>query len=162
MKLIKNFLPYNTFKDIQKLLFSHSFPWYYSPCVAVRDDKDDPDYFFFHHLFDKVSGVNSSYLAQLVMPILGKLEFNDFLRAKINLFPRSKDHIQHKFHTDSDEQHWVALYSVNTNNGYTMFENGKKIKSEENTLCIFDGNLKHCSNTQTDEKIRININLNFK
>ena len=59
-------------------------------------------------------------------------------------------------------EHTVALFSLNTNNGYTEFENGKKIKSEENSLVIFPGHLKHRSVNQTDENKRINLNINFK
>ena len=64
-------------------------------------------------------------------------------------------------HTDLPEKHQVALYSVNTNNGYTLFENGDKAPSVENQLVLFDGSLKHCSVAQTDENLRINININL-
>ena len=64
-------------------------------------------------------------------------------------------------HTDTPQKHMVALFSINTNNGYTLFENGDKVASVENQLVLFDGSLKHCSVAQTDENIRVNININI-
>ena len=63
-------------------------------------------------------------------------------------------------HVDMPDPHTVALFSVNTNNGYTLFENGDKIASVENQLVIFDGSIKHCSVAQTDKNLRLNININ--
>ena len=59
------------------------------------------------------------------------------------------------------QKHMVALFSINNNNGYTLFENGDKILSKENQLILFNGDLKHCSVAQTDENVRINININL-
>ena len=66
------------------------------------------------------------------------------------------------FHVDRYDSHMVGLYSVNTNNGYTLFEDGTKVESVENQMVIFDGKRKHCSVAQTDTKLRINININFR
>ena len=54
------------------------------------------------------------------------------------------------------------LYSINTNNGFTLFENGDKVLSKENRAIIFDGKIKHKSVSQTDKKVRINININYE
>jgi len=53
------------------------------------------------------------------------------------------------------------LYSVNTNNGYTLFKDGKKVLSLANQAVVFDGKMSHSSVAQTDESIRVNININF-
>jgi hypothetical protein len=66
-------------------------------------------------------------------------------------------------HRDFDEPHTVALYSLNNNNGFTYFEDTKeKIPSVENQLFLFDGLRRHCSVSQTNTKIRANININLK
>ena len=96
------------------------------------------------------------------MPILGKLNFKYLHRAKLNLYTKQNKQIKTSYHTDWNKEHTVALFSLNTNNGYTEFENGKKIKSEENNLVIFPGYLKHRSINQTDENTRINLNINLK
>ena len=65
-------------------------------------------------------------------------------------------------HRDYAYPHQVALFSLNTCNGYTYFEDTKeKVPSIANQLVIFDGNRNHCSVAQTDENLRINININI-
>ena len=103
----------------------------------------------------------SSLFQQLTHPILGNLKFNYLYRARARLITRQPSQIPHTFHVDSEEKHMVALFSVNTNNGHTLFENGEKAYSKENTMLIFDGSLKHATVPQTDTSIRVNINFNF-
>ena len=50
---------------------------------------------------------------------------------------------------------------MNTNNGWTEFENGDRVDSVENRLVIFDSQMKHAGNTSTDQKIRVLINFNY-
>ena len=65
-------------------------------------------------------------------------------------------------HRDFPKSHMVGLYSVNTNNGYTLFKDGTKVKSIENQMVIFDGKREHCSVAQTDTNVRVNVNINFQ
>ena len=60
------------------------------------------------------------------------------------------------------KKHKVCLLSINTNDGYTEFENGTKFTSIENQAIVFDGGTPHRSVTQTDQNMRVNINLNFE
>ena len=55
----------------------------------------------------------------------------------------------------------VAFY-VNTNNGYTEFQIGAKVKSVANRAAIFDSNLVHGGHTATDQKTRVMINFNYE
>ena len=55
----------------------------------------------------------------------------------------------------------TLLYYINTNNGGTEFENGGFVKSVANRAVIVDGDIKHQSVGQTDEDIRLLININF-
>ena len=158
MQIIKNFLDKDIFKNIQTTLCSNEFPWHYSDTVAYENDNSD---FMFFHILYLDNNQRSPYFGNMLMPILGKLNFNYLLRGKINFYTQKEKHIKTSFHTDSKEKHSVALFSVNTNNGYTLFNNGQKIPSIENQLVIFDGNLEHCSVAQTDKKFRINININI-
>ena len=103
----------------------------------------------------------SSYFNKILMPILGNLNFNYLHRAKVNCYTKKHKHIKTVMHTEMVEIHTVALFSVNTNNGYTLFENGEKVVSVENQLVLFDGSIKHCSVAQTDENLRVNININL-
>ena len=46
----------------------------------------------------------------------------------------------HDFHLDNpnNKDIKIAIFYINTNNGFTEFEDGNKILSEENKLVIFD------------------------
>ena len=64
---------------------------------------------------------------------------------KHNLTPKSK----------------VAIYYLNTNNGHTVFKN-KKVKSEKNKIVIFNGDVEHKAEYQTDKDTRMVINFNYE
>ena len=55
----------------------------------------------------------------------------------------------------------TAIYYVNSNDGYTKFETGEIVESVGNRLVIFDGRIKHCGSTHTNQKYRIVINFNY-
>ena len=158
MKVINNFLKNEeVFKDLQNMLLGDNFPYYYNNYTANSEDKSD--YFFSHMLYNH-DQQRSNYFNRILMPILGSLNFNYLYRAKVNCYTKKHKQIKTGMHTDTAKQHTVALFSVNTNNGYTLFENGEKVISVENQLIIFDGSIKHCSVAQTDENLRVNININ--
>ena len=64
-------------------------------------------------------------LVVLLMPILGKLNFN-YLLQRITIFIQEKINLFRNMHRDFDEPHTVALYSLNKNNGFTYFEDTKE------------------------------------
>ena len=69
--------------------------------------------------------------------------------------------IEYDMHVDTDLNCKNEVYYNNSNNGYTLFENGTIINSIRNRIVIFDSNLRHCGTTCTDQKNRIVLNLNF-
>ena len=50
---------------------------------------------------------------------------------------------------------------MNTNNGYTIFEDGAKVESVANRMITFPANVKHKGTSCSDEKTRVNINFNY-
>jgi len=158
MKTIQNFLDTETLSNIKNILLGENFPWFYSNFTG--NDKDYSDSFFYHYLFSN-NQQSSLYFNSVLMPLISKLNFNYLLRAKINFYTKKNKFIKTAFHIDSTEKHTVALFSINTNNGFTLFKDGNKIPSIENQMLIFDGKLEHCSVSQTDEKYRININIDI-
>lgn len=158
LETINNFLTKEVFSNIKKN-FDSNFAWFYQDSTGNKTDKSN--YYFSHILFDNNES-KSPYFNSILMPILGKLNFNYLHRAKLNLYTKREKQIKTASHVDFEKPHTVALFSFNTNNGYTEFEDGYKIKSIENTMVLFSGNLKHRSVNQTDENIRINLNINIK
>ena len=65
------------------------------------------------------------------------------------------------FHVDNFDPHLAGIFSLNTCDGYTKFENGTKIESIANRFFLFDGSTKHASTTTTNVPARFNINFNF-
>ena len=159
IRTIDNFLENNTFLNIKQLLLSADFPYFYNSTVASKEDISD---FYFNHVFYFNNQQHSLLFPNVVLPIIEKYGFKKLLRAKCNLYTKKEKQIPTDFHIDSEKPHTVLLYSVNTNNGYTLFKSGEKIYSKENQLIIFNGLLEHCSVSQTDEKIRVNVNINIE
>ena len=158
MQVIENFLPEHIYNDISGILLTQQFPWYYQPSVASLDDNED---FYFTHRFYRDQKQQSPLFERFIQPIIGRLGFDYLHRAVANLYTKKNKHYQNNFHVDQFIEHVVGLYSLNTNNGYTLFEDGQKVPSVANTMVLFNGKLRHASVCQTDEKIRVNINFNF-
>lgn len=159
MKVIKNYLEDSIFEEIKNIVFSNHFPLYYNNFVAYEEDKSD---FMFTHRFYANEKENSGFMNSVILPIIKKLKCKKLLRAKLNCYTKKDEHIHTSFHKDLEFEHKVALFSLNTCNGYTYFKASKnKVKSIENQMLIFDGKKEHCSVNQTDTNLRINININY-
>jgi hypothetical protein len=160
MKIIHNLLEPSVFKEIQTIVFSNDFPLYYQSEVGKISDKSD---FYFSHLFYVDDKQNSDFMSLIVNPILDKLKPKKLIRVKLNCYTKKEKHIQTAYHRDLEYPHKVALFSLNTCNGYTYFKKSKKkVYSVENDCVLFNGLLEHCSVNQTDENLRINININYE
>ncbi len=105
--------------------------------------------------------VRSEHYNKILSPILGRLDFNYLIRAKINCYTRKEKHIEAGMHVDMNEKHFVAFYSLNTNNGYTKFDNGDTVDSVENRFVSFPSKTFHTGTTCTDQKCRVVLNLNY-
>ena len=55
----------------------------------------------------------------------------------------------------------TSIFYVNTNNGYTEFEDGTIVRSIENRFVEFSGDTLHRGVSSTDVKKRIVINFNY-
>ena len=155
MKIIDNFLDDNDFKLVKDTFQVSNFPWYYTPFQVKPGDNS----FMFCHLFvndDK----RHSLFTDSMRPFLNKLNIKKLLRIKANLTTKKQVQIKGEMHTDF-ENCTTAIWYLNTNNGYTLFENGNKVECVENRMVIFDSNLKHCGVESNDSETRIVINFNY-
>lgn len=160
MQIIRNFIKEpEIFNQIKSTLLNSNFPWFYSGTTASVYDSSD--YLFYHWLYQDGHQV-SEHFNTILIPLIGRLHINSLLRCKVNLYTKKSKHIKTAFHTDSTDPHKVALFSINTNNGYTLFKNKEVAPSIENNMVLFDGQKEHCSVAQTDENVRINININYR
>jgi len=154
-----------SFTAMHDYLTSDRFAWFYSnSIVAEKDSLTDKKYQaqFVHFFHQNSSVVTSQENWQMLFPIFEVLQPYSFIRVKANNIPMNEKHIVHGFHTDTTVPlSWTAIYYVNTNNGYTQFEDGIKIQSKANSMVVFPSNMKHSGSTCTDQQSRINININF-
>ena len=145
--------------------------WAFNPFkVQFTDHQSLYDYQFVHKLHS-ITEQGYSPRWNDVIPVIAKLNMiisiGGFRRVKANLQVAQKDVVYGGFHHDlsnkgiCDENLFIAIYYVNTNNGYTEFEDGTKINSVADRLVIFKNNIKHRGVSQTDTKERIVINFNF-
>lgn len=170
MIIIDDFLEKPLFDKIQEEFMGNEIPWYYNPTKSKGEGQEDlRNQQMFHMIygFDHMIQRKKSHALGMVMPLLFKLKPLAILRWKANLQQATQDIYQSPFHCDSDNIPdnvfaYTGVYYVNSNNGYTIFEDtGDKVYSEENRLVLFDSRRKHAGSTCTDEKVRVVINLNF-
>lgn len=161
--IIDNFLPRDEFQHIQQVMLGSDISWYYNSAVDMLDQysRDNPYDFQFTHTFYKNNRPTSSFI-DLIDPILKKLKPSALVRIKANLQPRTEKIILNRYHLDHDYFNGkIAIFYINTNNGYTIFNDGTKIDSVENRIIIFDGDMLHTGTTCTDQKTRCVINFMF-
>ena len=79
-------------------------------------------------------------------------------------YPRSAvtTHTPSHVDYDPDSGFETCLYYVNDNNGMTVFDGKRKVRSKKNRAIIFDGATKHHSTTPTNFNWRASINIDYK
>ena len=167
MEIIDNAISEIDLKTIQDLMLSPAFPWYFNNhTIDEHTASDDMNDFQLCHNFyvntNKYGYISSDHF-KIIQPIIDKLGSRILIRVKANLktIAPKKDMIV-GYHSDYDLKCTTAIFYVNTNNGYTIFEESqKKVECVENRLLIFPTELEHCGVSCTDNKQRVVINFNF-
>ena len=152
MQVIDNFLEQDSFNNFRDIITGQDFPWYFNDQKVLDDNSLDN--FQFVNIFQP--GNTANFLLDVFKE---KLEVSNFLRAKLNCTTRTSKIFKFKPHYDWNGDCNIAIFYINSNNGYTELETGEKIKSVENRLLMFDNKLKHFGTTSTDSKTRIVLNL---
>ena len=165
MKIEDNFLDQKEFDKLQKLILGPDFVWHYDDIIDLFDE----DTFQFTHLFYGTNKPKSTFVT-ILNPMLDRINPFSVWRIKANLLTRTSNIVQNSFHIDNlalkdslekSKQWTTSIFYVNTNNGYTEFEDGTKVESVANRMITFPSNIKHRGTSCTDEKIRVVINFNY-
>ena len=154
-ELIDNFLEPKYLKKIQDLFLGRKIAWNCSDGIVLPGDGA---FQFIHVLYSNYAPA-SPFFNELA-PIWQKIDPCSIVRSKANLTMKTVEHDKSAYHSDVDNC-ITAIYYVNTNNGYTEFQNGMKVDSIENRIVIFDSNEKHRAVTTTDTARRVVINFNY-
>ena len=153
------------FALLQKKLMGIDFDWYYCDQI-VREGGNKDHNFQFIHMFYDLLGTRSKEL-NYVVPVINQLDPIAIHRIKANCLPWTENIKVSGLHTDINEKRMLestpmtAILYINTNDGYTLFEDGTKIDSVANRICIFPYYLKHSGTTCTNANRRIALNINY-
>jgi hypothetical protein len=165
LKIINNFLTNDEYENIYSLVNDHTFPWYKDYIInpsfintnSVLECEEKYNFQFIHQLY-----LTNEFVSKYCIffnPILKKLNVKKLYTMKLNLNPISDKIISHSYHTDNDLNCRTSVYYLNTNNGFTIFENKMQVQSEQNKLISFPSSYKHTGTTSTtDHRIVLNIN----
>jgi len=137
-------------------------PWFYADRIVFEDD----DKFQFIHAFYDNHKPMSPFTNELDS-IINIIQPFSIVKVRAKLLTRTPEIVETSFHVDlslPEEQlrQWTtSIFYVNTNNGYTKFEDGTKVESVANRMVTFPSNMKHTGTSCTDEKIRVVINFDY-
>jgi hypothetical protein len=159
-QVIDNFLSEEDFKAIQDLMMGDFFAWHYHKAVTYTDEEKDDKAFYFTHLFYSNPKITSDHI-QTLNPLLEKLDVKAFIRIKGNMYPNLNGYSPQEPHTDYPYSHKGAIFYINTNDGCTILEDGTRIASVANRILFFDPSKMHDSTYPSDQKVRVNININY-
>ena len=160
-KVIDNYLPESDFFVLKDTIESENFSWYFVP-KSSHESNNRFDYHMGHAFYvaDNGGKINSGNFDVLI-PLIKKIKVNILIRVKANLKFITNKIIKSEPHIDQERFDCkVAIFYVNTNNGYTMIGD-KKVDSIENRIVFFDSKLKHYGTSCTDKQRRIVINFNY-
>ena len=164
MKIEDNFLIQEEFDKLQAFMMDSNLDWHYQ---SIIDYEDDENVFQFIHMFYLVPFPRSAHFEKMG-PILEIMNPLSLFKIKANLLTRTHNIVENNFHVDigdiSEEKlkQWTtSIFYVNTNNGYTKFEDGTKVESVANRMITFPANMIHTGTSCTDENIRVIINFDY-
>lgn len=155
------------FELLVKTINSSDFAWYKStkvdevlksPVKGFSYKKFNQQ--FCHSFYDYKVGINSTFYEQ-VLTIAELLNFKTLLRMKANVGLNRNKALVGGWHRDHDDTYnsCNAILYLNTNNGFTLLEDGTKVLSKANRVVIFDNKLLHTDITQTDTDERTVLNI---
>ena len=171
IKIIDNYLSKREHQSILKFVFSSEMTWNYGNVLPVEESENDlyslsektPSKYNFqnyHIIYDRV--LYTQFYKEIAGPVLGKLNPDALVKVKLNLTHCSETVMEHGFHCDNNYKNCkTAIYYLNDNDGYTIFENGEKVESISNRLVMFPTYMKHSGTTCTNSNARIVLNINY-
>ena len=161
--VIDNFLEIQSFQNLQNVMFEENFCWSYNEGIDYSDEEGDK-FQFTHNFYKNNTGPSSQHYG-ILNNIFNEIKPKEIYRIKANLLTKTPEIEVNTFHNDIDDLGilpWTtSIFYMNTNNGYTEFQNGAKVESIENRMVVFPAEMKHRGTSCTDKKVRVVINFNY-
>ena len=161
IKIIDDFMPAEVFKDFENIFKEIS--WRMDKVLNNGVMCDAIDNFMFFHMFYTKFKPQSELYFKYIEPLLFNMQIKSLIEIKANLTTRTEKIIKHGFHRDYKgvDNSFTSILYLNTNDGYTEFENGTKVESVKNRLITFPVSYLHTGTTCTDKPFRSVINFNY-
>ena len=124
-------------------------PWNFMG-ISMIYDNDEPLHPFYKEL------------SETFLPLFREkvYDYRAIVRIKCNFYPYTETFHKHRYHKDYTFDNIGAVFSVNTCDGYTEFDDGDIVESVANRLVVFNAQDRHRSTTTTTDFGRFNINFN--
>ena len=133
--------------------------------IDYIDEQEKFRFQFTHTFYRQNIGPSSQQYGKL-SHILNKIKPKEIYRIKANLLIKTLEIEVNTFHNDIADLGilpWTtSILYMNTNNGYTEFQNGAIVESKENRMVVFPTEMKHRGTSCTDKKVRVVINFNYR
>ena len=186
IEIIDNYLSEEGFREIESVLLSPNLRWIYGSSTSLTEDyskteiKPDGSYDYESTLssakyedLDDIQFVCPFYDShqwienpKIIAPLIERVGEVSWIRIKANLLPHAS-----KIFAKGGDTGWhqdnpfvgstTSIFYVNTNNGFTEFEDGTKVNSVANRIAIFPADMMHRGTSCTDSPVRIVVNLNY-
>ena len=157
LRIVDDFLDSDSHLKIKESLEYKDF-WTYDPCIAGSMSDQIKDGQLCHLFFFEM--YRSPHI-ELLFPIIGRIKPMAIWRIKANLQLHGGDlPYKSNWHYDFTGDGYpvsdmmTAIYYVNSNNGYTEFENDTIVPSVSNRMVFFPSTLKHRGVNATNVKCR--------
>tara|TARA_B100000929_G_C15431287_1_gene394762 strand:- start:254 stop:772 length:519 start_codon:yes stop_codon:yes gene_type:complete len=166
-EVIDNFLDQEDFKKILWSILSKDFNWNFNPGITTSVEPGIHNCQFVHEFYSwyikkYYQDVKSPHF-DILLPIIEKIKPKSLIKIKANLRTAVDNIFIPDFHTDvfDDYDSTTSIFYLNTNNGYTLFEDGTKVESVANRIITFPAQTRHTGVNCTNDKVRVVINFNY-
>jgi len=167
IKIIDNYLQPNEHEQIRAYFMGEmddgtlegSCNWNFVDGIAQIGDGHWHFASFIHSMFE----VRVPKAYELLKPLIMRANMSSIARIKANCMMRTEELMvfEDGYHCDFPHTLTTGIYSINTTDGYTKFEDGTKVESVANRFCIFPCGTRHTGTTCTKTDRRLVINFNY-
>lgn len=152
-KIIDNFLDVSDFEILSDTVLNPNFLW------SVQNDETETNLFLELIHYENNKPLSEFY--NLLVPIMKKIEVLGLVEIRANMYFSNTYLKSFKKEKKYNFSVGTAIYYINTNDGYTLLEDGSKIESRENRIVLFEESSFYYETNCTDNSCRTNITFNY-
>lgn len=159
MKIIDDFIPKENFDEFKNIVTNPDFPWRINGAMTDEDDAK----WFSHGIYHDHRILSPMIHENFFINILATLHCAAVINGRFNLYLNAAFKYS-GWHNDYLFICKTAIFNFDNNDGGTEFiidGESKFIKSKENSLIVFDSNIKHRAVSSNKNDLRHVLNFNF-